>query len=235
MSPPRILDPRAIPVSGVDSHLPGVEAGRLTVEGVRRCLAPDSTWSPEFTGDGRIAQDRPPAHASVLVPLVNTPSGLNVLLTRRTEHLRSHAGQISFPGGRAEPADASAAATALRETHEEVGLSPDRVEVLGQMPTYTTVTHFIVTPVVGLIRAPFSSSELALDSFEVAEAFQVPLGFLMNPANHQRHLFNYEGGQRQFLSMPWTGPGTDGVEREYFIWGATAAMLRNLYRALAAP
>ena len=114
----------------------------------------------------------------------------------------------------------SSSATALREAEEEVGLPHDRVEVLGTLPTDTTVTHFVVTPVVALVTPPF---DLKLDSFEVAEAFEVPLSFLMTPAHHQRHVFEFEGGQRQFLSMPWG---------DYFIWGATAAMLRNLYRFL---
>jgi hypothetical protein len=101
------------------------------------------------------------------------------------------------------------------------------------MPPYTTVTNFIVTPVVALVRPPFQLADLAIDGFEVAEVFQVPLAFLMDPANHQRHRFSFEGGQRQFLSMPWHGPAADGTLREYFIWGATAAMLRNLYRYLS--
>ncbi|MDE2454509.1 MAG: CoA pyrophosphatase, partial [Burkholderiales bacterium] len=124
--------------------------------------------------------------------------------------------------GRAELHDAGVAATALREAQEEVGLAPGRVEVIGQLPEYTTVTRFVVTPVVGLVAPPFA---LELDRTEVAEAFEVPLAFLMNPAHHRRHRFDWDGGQRQFLSMPWGG---------YFIWGATAAMLRNLYRFLAA-
>jgi hypothetical protein len=101
------------------------------------------------------------------------------------------------------------------------------------MPTYTTVTNFVVTPVVALVRPPFKLADLAIDGFEVAEAFHVPLSFLMDPANHQRHVFSFEGGQRQFLSMPWQGAAADGTPREYFIWGATAAMLRNLYRYLS--
>ena len=133
--------------------------------------------------------------------------------------------QPEFPGDDADPA-----ATALREAEEEVGLPRHRVEVIGQMPDYTTVTHFVVTPVVALVQPPF---DLALDRFEVAEAFEVPLPFLMNPAHPRRHVFSFEGGQRQFLSMPWQGLGADGLPREYFIWGATAAMLRNLYRFLA--
>jgi hypothetical protein len=102
--------------------------------------------------------------------------------------------------------------------------------VIGTLPAYTTVTHFVVTPVVALVEPRF---ELALDPFEVAEAFEVPLAWLMNPAHHHRHRFEFDGGERQFLSMPWQAPGPDGASREYFIWGATAAMLRNLYRFLA--
>ncbi|WP_043816151.1 CoA pyrophosphatase, partial [Rubrivivax gelatinosus] len=161
------------------------------------------------------------AAAAVLVPIVDRGDAATVLLTRRTEHLRDHAGQISFPGGRVEPEDADAAATALREAEEEVGLARARIEVIGQLPTYTTVTHFVVTPVVAIVTPPF---ELTLDAFEVAAAFEVPLAFLMDPANHRRHVFEAAGASRQFLSMPWG---------EHFIWGATAAMLRNLYGFLA--
>lgn len=239
MNRPRILDPRAVPVVGTDAHLPPVPAAHLGAAALRQRFAAAPVWQPEFTGDGRPFSAREPAHAAVLVALVQRPptagadghSGLHVLLTQRTDHLRDHAGQISFPGGRTEPEDGSAAATALREAEEEVGLPHAQVEVLGQLPSYTTVTSFVVTPVVALVQAPYA---LALDSFEVAEAFEVPLAWLMNPAHHRRHLFQYEGDERQFLSMPWTGPGADGQQREYFIWGATAAMLRNLYRFLSA-
>jgi 8-oxo-dGTP pyrophosphatase MutT (NUDIX family) len=140
--------------------------------------------------------------------------------------LRDHAGQISFPGGRVEPEDVDVEAAALRETEEEIGLARRHIEVIGRLPTYTTVTAFEVTPVVGLLEPGFS---LKLDPFEVAEAFEVPLQYLMTPAHHQRHIFTFEGGQREFLSMPWP----QGSE-EYFIWGATAAMLRNFYRFLSA-
>jgi 8-oxo-dGTP pyrophosphatase MutT (NUDIX family) len=233
MAAPRILDPRGVPIVGRDGHLPAVPQDRLTAEALRWRFRQDLPWQPEFQGDGRIGTERAPAHASVLVPLIEHPDGLRVLLTRRTDHLRDHAGQVSFPGGRAEPEDANAAATALREAQEEVGLHPGRVELIGQMPTYTTVTHFIVTPVVGLVRGPFDLHGLVLDHGEVAEAFQVPLAFLMNPAHHQRHLFTHDGGQHQFLSMPWNEGGTTDESSEYFIWGATAAMLRNLYRFLS--
>jgi 8-oxo-dGTP pyrophosphatase MutT (NUDIX family) len=178
-------------------------------------------WVPELSGDGRLLVERPASPASVLVPLVQRADGLHVLLTRRTAHLRDHAGQISFPGGRAETHDVDAAATALREAEEEIGLPHDHVEVIGQLPVYTTVTHFVVTPVVALVAPP---STLKLDSFEVAEAFEVPLQFLMTPAHHRRHALALDGVERHFLSMPWG---------DYFIWGATAAMLRNLYRFLS--
>lgn len=228
--PPRILDPRRVPVAGVDSHLPPVPAERLHPQTLRERFAAGTPFEPEHPGDGRPFEGRSAAAAAVLVPLVQRPEGLTVLLTRRTDHLRDHAGQISFPGGRSEPEDAGPHATALREAHEEVGLAPAHVEVIGALPAYTTVTNFVVTPVVGLVLPRF---ELALDPFEVAEAFEVPLAWLMNPAHHRRHRFEYEGGQRQFLSMPWQGAGADGLTREYFIWGATAAMLRNFYRFLA--
>ena len=232
MSPPRILNPHTVPVVGTDAHLPAVALDRLVSPSLRQRLAIAHRWPPELAGDGRIGVERPATQAAVLVPLVQREAGLTVLLTRRTEHLRDHAGQVSFPGGRAEAFDASAAATALREAQEEVGLQAREVDVIGQLPTYTTVTHFVVTPVVALVQPPLT---LTLDHFEVAEAFEVPLAYLMNPAHHQRHNFSFEGGKRQFLSMPWHGPGADGVAREYFIWGATAAMLRNLYHLLSHP
>lgn len=176
--------------------------------------------------------------AAVLVPLVQRPHGLSVLLTQRTAHLRDHAGQISFPGGRAEPDDGSPERTALREAQEEIGLDEPFVDILGQLPVYRTVTAYEVTPVVALVRPDFA---LRIEAFEVAEAFEVPLRFLMDPAHHRRHVVEWDGGHRQFLSMPWTGTGlaVSGAEaalqaREFFIWGATAAMLRNLYRFLQA-
>jgi 8-oxo-dGTP pyrophosphatase MutT (NUDIX family) len=222
-----------VPVRGTDAHLPAVDPARLDAAAVRARFAAPPPWQPELSGDARRLDllDREPAAASVLVPLVERPQGLQVLLTRRTEHLNEHAGQISFPGGRHEPHDADAVAAALRETAEEIGLPASRVEVVGQLPVYTTITRFVVTPVVGLVTPPF---DLALDDFEVAEAFEVPLQFLMTPAHHHRHVFDFGGQSRQFLSMPWHGFDAEGRPREYFIWGATAAMLRNLYRFLAA-
>jgi 8-oxo-dGTP pyrophosphatase MutT (NUDIX family) len=236
---PLIRDPRVVPVVARDGHLPAVAPDRLTPGALRQRFAVPPSWTPELPGDGGRLADREPRPASVLVPLVNRPEGLTVLLTRRTDHLHDHAGQISFPGGRAEPDEVGRpVVTALREAEEEVGLAQRHVEVIGQLPTYQTITAYVVTPVVALVEPAF---ELALDAFEVAEAFEVPLDFLMTPAHHQRHAFEAPGGERrQFLSMPWAplGPGDAGgateAPREYFIWGATAAMLRNFYRFLAA-
>ncbi|MCK0511274.1 CoA pyrophosphatase [Aromatoleum buckelii] len=158
--------------------------------------------------------------AAVLVPVVLRPERLAVLLTRRTDHLHHHPGQISFPGGRVEKADVSAVMTALRETEEETGLDPERIELLGELPEYFTGTGFRITPVVGLVHPPF---ELKLDTFEVAEAFEVPLAHFLDPANHERHTMEYQGRMRQYYAMPYEG---------YFIWGATAGILVSLYRFL---
>ena len=226
-----ISNPRTAPVLGSDAHLPAIAAQVLTPAALRARFALPPLWQPELLGDGGLFTNRPPAAASVLIALVMRPAGLSLLLTQRTAHLRDHAGQISFPGGRVEAEDSDAVATALRETEEEIGLSRAHVEVIGQLPIYTTVTAFQVTPVVALVEPGF---ELTLDSFEVAEAFEVPLQFLMSPAHHQRHAFSFDGVERQFLSMPWVDASRAEVPREYFIWGATAAMLRNFYRFLSA-
>jgi 8-oxo-dGTP pyrophosphatase MutT (NUDIX family) len=225
---PRITDPHAIPVVGDDHHLDPVDPALLTAESLRARFRQTRDFAAPLRGDGALAgPERAPARAAVLVGLVPREDGLHVLLTRRTEHLRDHAGQISFPGGRSEPEDGSAEATALREAQEEVGLQPAQVEVLGRLPEYTTITRFVVTPVVALVQPTL---QLHPDPHEVAEAFEVPLPFLMTPAHHRRHVFRFDGGDRQFLSMPWRSPLA--AQREYFIWGATAAMLRNLYHFL---
>ncbi|WP_077038193.1 CoA pyrophosphatase [Pelomonas sp. KK5] len=223
---PPILNASAQPVEGTDAHLPAVPADRLTPDALRSRFADPPLWQPEFPGDGGVFANKPPAAASVLIPLVMRPEGVTVLLTKRTDHLRAHAGQISFPGGRAEPDDADPRATALRETLEEIGLEARFIDIIGSLPLYATVTSFHVTPIIALVSPGFT---LALDGFEVAEAFEVPLAFLMDPSQHQRRRFEFDGGTRHFLSMPWVEGGT-----EYFIWGATASMLRNLYRFLSA-
>jgi 8-oxo-dGTP pyrophosphatase MutT (NUDIX family) len=161
-----------------------------------------------------------PTPAAVLVPLINRAEGVSVLFTQRTVHLADHAGQISFPGGRAEPGDAGPVATALREAEEEIGLPRSRVEVIGTLPRYRTVTHYEVTPVVGFVEPPFS---LVVDEFEVAEVFEVPLAYFLDPAHHEEHTYEYHGSVRRYYAMPFQGR---------FIWGATAGMLMNLYRVL---
>jgi len=158
--------------------------------------------------------------AAVLVPLVNRPEGLQVLLTQRSAELPDHAGQISFPGGRVEPADASHAAAALREAAEEIGLPPAQVTLLGQLAEYETVTGFRVTPVVGWVEPPLA---LKPDPVEVAAIFEVPLAFLLDPANQQRHFRMLGTIRRDFWAIPYG---------ERYIWGATAAMLLILDRTL---
>jgi 8-oxo-dGTP pyrophosphatase MutT (NUDIX family) len=164
--------------------------------------------------------EKPLTPAAVLLPLINRAEGVSVLFTQRTAHLSDHAGQISFPGGRAEAGDPGPVATALREAEEEVGLPARCVEVIGTLPRYRTVTHYEITPVVGFVEPPFS---LAPDPFEVAEVFEVPLEFFLDPAHHESHAYEYRGVLRRYFAMPWQGR---------FIWGATAGMLMNLYRLL---
>ncbi len=161
-----------------------------------------------------------PIAAAVLVPIVEHPHGLSVLLTERAAHLKHHPGQISFPGGRIEPSDAGPLDAALRETEEEIGLGRSHIELLGALPDYLTGTGFRVTPVVGLVHPPF---RLRLDAFEVAEAFEVPLSHFLDPANHQRHSMMHEGRLRHFHAMPYG---------DYYIWGATAGMIMSLYKVL---
>ena len=156
--------------------------------------------------------------AAVLVPIVLREPEPTVLLTRRTDHLHHHPGQVSFPGGRVEDEDAAPIDTALRETEEEISLHRAHVELLGCLPQYQTGTGFDITPVVGLVTPPF---ELQIDPFEVAEVFEVPLSFLLDESNHQRHSAVIRGVQREYYAMPYG---------EYFIWGATAGMLVSLQR-----
>jgi 8-oxo-dGTP pyrophosphatase MutT (NUDIX family) len=159
--------------------------------------------------------------AAVLVPLIDRAEGISVLLTQRTPHLSAHAGQISFPGGRIEEGDADATEAALRETEEEVGLTRDHVTVIGRLDTYVTGTGFEITPVVGIVKVPF---RLAIDPFEVAEVFEVPLSFVLDPNNHRRMTREFEHRTRIFFILPFENRN---------IWGATAGMLVNLAEVLA--
>lgn len=223
LSPPLNFDPRQVPVVGVDAQLPKVPAEALQVQDLVRRFASSHVWTPELLAEPRFSQ-REPVQASVLVPLVMRDSGLTVLLTERTTHLSSHSGQVAFPGGKADPEDVDAVDTALREAEEEIGLERRFVQVLGTLPIYTTGSAFLVTPVVALVDAAHS---VTANPHEVADVFEVPLDFLMDPANHRRHAVEWAGARREWLSMPYT----DAVA-ERFIWGATAGMLRNLYRFL---
>jgi 8-oxo-dGTP pyrophosphatase MutT (NUDIX family) len=159
--------------------------------------------------------------AAVLVPLVDHPSGMSVLLTQRTPHLTAHAGQISFPGGSIDPGDADAVAAALREAEEEIGLPRERVSVIGRLDTYVTGTGFEIAPIVGIVAPPLAVS---IDPFEVAEAFEVPLAFILDPGNHQRVERQSADSRRWFFVLPYEGRN---------IWGATAGILVNLAEVLA--
>lgn len=169
---------------------------------------------------GYAAPERKLKPAGVLVPIINRPSGPTILLTQRTAHLNKHAGQISFPGGGWEEADSHLEATALRETEEEIGLHNRHIEVLGQLSMYETSTAYGVTPVVGWVEPPF---DLTIDPFEVAEAFEVPLAWILERENHQKEHRVRDGRRRHYYVLPYEGR---------FIWGATAGMLVNLVDVL---
>lgn len=159
----------------------------------------------------------PPREAAVLVPLIAHAEGVNVLLTRRTAHLKSHAGQIAFPGGKIDEMDAGPVEAALREAEEETGLPRAHVSLLGFLDGYLTGTHYRVTPVVGLVKPDFI---LRPEPSEVEAVFEVPLAFLMNPSNHHTHARAWLAQDRHFYAMPYG---------EHYIWGATAGMLKNLH------
>jgi 8-oxo-dGTP pyrophosphatase MutT (NUDIX family) len=159
--------------------------------------------------------------AAVLIPLIDHADGMTVLLTQRTAHLTAHAGQISFPGGRFEAGDVTPENTALRETEEEIGLARGHVEVLGRLAVRETGTGYRVVPVVGVITPPFPVTP---DPGEVAEVFEVPLSFVLDPANHRFETRIMSGVQRQFYAVPYG---------DYYIWGLTARLLVNLSEHLA--
>jgi 8-oxo-dGTP pyrophosphatase MutT (NUDIX family) len=163
----------------------------------------------------------PPRPASVLVPVV-AHAALTVLLTQRTDGLSTHAGQIAFPGGKVEPEDADAVATALREAREEIGLDPGFIEPLGFLDSYRSSTGFHIMPLVALVWPGFT---LTLDPSEVADAFEVPLSFLMDPRHHQQHSREWRGRRRYYYAMPYG---------QRYIWGATAGMIKNMHERLFA-
>lgn len=219
-----MFDPQTLPIEDwVGEH--AVAPEHLHPLALRQRFASPPHWTPETLQEPRFNQ-RPVTDAAVLMPIVLAADGPHLLLTQRTSHLTDHAGQISFPGGRSEPEDGSKVETALREAEEEVGLQRAHVDVLGTLPDYLTGTGYRVTPVVALVTPPF---ELTADPFEVEEIFQVPLAFLMDGQNHQRRQFALPGENgmtlRTFYAMPY---------QRFFIWGATAGMLRNLFHFLRA-
>ncbi len=191
----------------------------LDLAELRRRLAARSP--PEFAvyGDDGVGRAGT-TPAAVLIPVIAHAQELTVLFTQRTQHLKSHSGQVSFPGGRAEPGDASAEFTALREAQEEIGLALERVEIVGRLPEYHTRTGFRVTPVIGLIQPPL---ELTPDPREVESVFEVPLYFLLDPSNRQRRTRELQGKSVGFYVFEYQG---------HMIWGATAGMLVNLHKML---
>lgn len=180
-------------------------------------LAGDHAFQNDWVdpGDKQVLRD-----AAVLVPIVDRPDGLTVVLTKRADHLNAHAGQVAFPGGRVEDSDGSAAAAALRETEEEIGLSRDYITIKGELERYRTGTGFSIQPVVGFVEPGFT---LDIHAGEVAEVFEVPLDFLMDPENHLRHSAVWQGKRREYYAMPYG---------DYYIWGATAGMLVNFYKRI---
>ncbi len=194
---------------------------QLDVAGLRERLRYTPPAFAEYGDDGAGREAAAVTAAAVLVPIVDHPQGLSVVFTKRTSHLKAHAGQVSFPGGRAEPEDPTPEFTALREAHEEIGLPMERVEVLARLPEYHTRTGFRVTPVVGLLTPPL---ELKPDPREVEYVFEVPLDFLLDPRNHRRQTRELQGQTVGYYVIEF---------ENRTIWGATAGMLVNLYRHLA--
>lgn len=189
---------------------------------LRTCLSPRPGMNAGATfGDEVDANDPDLTSAAVLLPVVLHDAVPTLLLTRRTAHLRDHAGQISFPGGRVEAGDVGAIDTALREAEEEIGLTASAVEVIGYLPDYLTGTGFRITPVVGLVLPPLA---LCPDPFEVAEVFEVPLAFLLDAGNLREHQIFWRGRSRHYFALPYD---------DYFIWGATAGIIVSLQRRLA--
>lgn len=172
---------------------------------------------------GMLSAVERPIDAAVLVPLMRRPAGLQVLLTRRADHLSDHAGQIAFPGGRIEAWDASPKTAALRETQEEVGIAPDSVDAIAQLDTYLTRTGYRVTPIVGVLDPP---ERFEPHEYEVAEIFEVPLAFFLDPAAKEMHSRAYNGRERFYYAFPYG---------DYYIWGATAGILVNLVEVLVQP
>jgi 8-oxo-dGTP pyrophosphatase MutT (NUDIX family) len=194
---------------------------RIEPDELRRRLRRTPPAFAVYGDDGTGREAAAVTAAAVLVPIVQREPEMTVIFTQRTTHLKAHSGQVSFPGGRAEPQDPTPEFTALREAQEEIGLPMERVEVLARLPDYLTRTGFRVTPVVGLLQPPL---DLRPDPREVDEVFEVPLAFLLDPKNHERRTRELQGRTVGYYAMQF-GSRT--------IWGATAGMLVNLHRQLA--
>lgn len=247
LSRPSIIDPCVVPSEAAHDHLPAIDPQSLSVDQWRELFRSPRSWTPELCGDRSNGGEGLLRDAAVLLAL--TQRG-GVLLTLRTPGLRHHAGQVAFPGGRVEDDDGNPSAAALREAQEEIGLNPDQVEILGQLPEYHTGSGFRICPVVGLLLGPLDlQAQLRPDPNEVAVVFEAPLPFVFDPGNHRRHRVMGAGGPRIFYSMLWhcADPrrqlALDRLPRDvaaipeprsFQIWGATAAILRNFYHFLHA-
>lgn len=222
------FDPLTIPVIERFHHLPAVPGAKLQAQALQTRFQFPPQWQPEIVQEAAFTQRKPQA-AAVLIAIVMREQPY-VLLTQRASHLSTHSGQIAFPGGKKDESDLDIIHTAKREAFEEVGLNINSIQVIGTLPQYITGTQFYVTPVVAYLEGTI---QLQANPQEVDDIFEVPLSFLMNPANHQLHQYEWLGNTRKWYSMPYDEPHHHGFKHR-FIWGATAGMLRNLYHFLIA-
>lgn len=219
------FDPVIQPWSPASENLSAVPGSLLTPDLFQKAFDHRFVWQAESLlhdwNNVKFTEQQTYIDAAVLLPLVYVNKEIHVILTKRSPRLKKHAGQISFPGGRVEASDPSAKDAALRETEEEIGIPASSIEVVGQLPDLFTGTGFLMKPYVGWVDEGFS---IRKDSNEVEEVFYVPLSFLMDPRNHRLHNAKLPDGTiRNYFSMPWNS---------YFIWGATASVIRNLYHRL---
>lgn len=197
------------------------ETGICSDEEIARVLSENT---PSGHVRGLLLPERTYTPAAVLIPLINRPGGITVLLTQRTDHLAHHPGQISFPGGRIEDNDENTPQkTALRETEEEIGLSANNVKIIGRLDDFYTVTDYHIVPVIGWIEPPL---DLTPEPFEVADIFEIPLSFLLDERNYRKDVMNWRGNKRWFHAIQY---------QDHYIWGATAGMLVNLRDVLKSP
>ncbi len=220
------FDPRSQPVVSSEALTPLFPTS-IQLDFIRSAFAQSVDWNvePVFTSSFRVDLLKCPdiRQAAVFFPLIERPSGLHVLFTRRASHLHDHAGQISFPGGRIDAADRDEIAAALRETYEEIGVGAEHIRLIGTQPGFLTSTRFSMKPVIGQMLPGFT---IKANTSEVAEVFEVPLSVLMDTGLHRLHRAQLPGGGHRFyFSITW---------QSYFIWGATAALIRNFYHYLAA-